>query len=215
MSTTTDRSSGHERRNDIRTDCAGARLEWVERTQTERTDAFLFKCRHFVCVGKDIFSPEVDSSPAPSSAEPQNVIQSGKQTSRTSSFEIENLLKTAEQVNRIEFWLLLLLLFIIRIWTTSRGGQRQVKVDLIENMSKLCAAFSLDTYIVPIQPVHFNHESNFPFRTKRLPDFVARHRKQENRVPLVQSHLRCRMWCSRHPDNLPMQKNCAKSYRNW
>lgn len=59
---------------------------------------------HFVYLGKDIFSPEVDSSPAPSSAEPQNTIQTGKQTSRTSSFEIENLLKTAEQVNRLELY---------------------------------------------------------------------------------------------------------------
>lgn len=49
--------------------------------------------------GKDVFSPEVESSPAPSSIEPQNIPVGVKQTSRTSSFEIENLLKTAEQVN--------------------------------------------------------------------------------------------------------------------
>ncbi|XP_031631068.1 protein still life, isoform SIF type 1-like isoform X3 [Contarinia nasturtii] len=47
---------------------------------------------------KDVFSPEVESSPAPSSTEPQNIPIGVKQTSRTSSFEIENLLKTAEQV---------------------------------------------------------------------------------------------------------------------
>lgn len=55
----------------------------------------------FYCVtyvGKDVFSPEVESSPAPSSIEPQNIPTGVKQTSRTSSFEIENLLKTAEQV---------------------------------------------------------------------------------------------------------------------
>lgn len=49
-------------------------------------------------IGKDVFSPEVESSPAPSSIEPQNLPVGVKQTSRTSSFEIENLLKTAEQV---------------------------------------------------------------------------------------------------------------------
>lgn len=51
--------------------------------------------------GKDVFSPEVESSPAPSSTEPQNIPTGTKQTSRTSSFEIENLLKTAEQVKEI------------------------------------------------------------------------------------------------------------------
>ena len=46
-----------------------------------------------------IYSPEVESSPAPSSsAEPQMSSQGNKQSSRTNSFEIENLLKTAEQV---------------------------------------------------------------------------------------------------------------------
>lgn len=54
--------------------------------------------RFLLISGKDIFSPEADSSPAPSSAEPQNITLGTKQTSRTSSFEIENLLKTAEQV---------------------------------------------------------------------------------------------------------------------
>lgn len=53
----------------------------------------------YVKKGKDVFSPEVESSPAPSSTEPQNIPMGVKQTSRTSSFEIENLLKTAEQVN--------------------------------------------------------------------------------------------------------------------
>lgn len=57
---------------------------------------FLIKCFD---LGKDVFSPEVESSPAPSSTEPQNIPTGVKQTSRTSSFEIENLLKTAEQVN--------------------------------------------------------------------------------------------------------------------
>lgn len=52
-----------------------------------------------ISIGKDVFSPEVESSPAPSSTEPQNIPSGVKQTSRTSSFEIENLLKTAEQVN--------------------------------------------------------------------------------------------------------------------
>lgn len=59
----------------------------------------------FDCLtGKDVFSPEVESSPAPSSAEPQNIPTGVKQTSRTSSFEIENLLKTAEQVNYVILW---------------------------------------------------------------------------------------------------------------
>ncbi|KAJ4438056.1 hypothetical protein ANN_13995 [Periplaneta americana] len=40
---------------------------------------------------KELYSPETESSPAPSS-------DTGKATSRTNSFEIENLLKTAEQV---------------------------------------------------------------------------------------------------------------------
>nr|CAD7256681.1 unnamed protein product [Timema shepardi] len=40
---------------------------------------------------KELYSPETESSPAPSS-------DAGKATSRTNSFEIENLLKTAEQV---------------------------------------------------------------------------------------------------------------------
>ncbi|XP_069967269.1 protein still life, isoforms C/SIF type 2 isoform X16 [Bactrocera oleae] len=51
--------------------------------------------------GKDLYSPEAESSPAPSSVEPtpaQMVAVATKPTSRTSSFEIENLLKTAEQV---------------------------------------------------------------------------------------------------------------------
>lgn len=56
-----------------------------------------------------MYSPEAESSPAPSSAEPQMMSHgersergslglSNKPNSRTSSFEIENLLKTAEQV---------------------------------------------------------------------------------------------------------------------
>ncbi|XP_020713889.1 protein still life, isoform SIF type 1 isoform X8 [Ceratitis capitata] len=51
--------------------------------------------------GKDLYSPEAESSPAPSSVEQtpaQMVAAATKPTSRTSSFEIENLLKTAEQV---------------------------------------------------------------------------------------------------------------------
>jgi len=40
---------------------------------------------------KELYSPDTESSPAPSS-------DTGKATSRTNSFEIENLLKTAEQV---------------------------------------------------------------------------------------------------------------------
>ncbi|XP_043071617.1 protein still life, isoforms C/SIF type 2 isoform X4 [Drosophila grimshawi] len=60
--------------------------------------------------GKDLYSPEAESSPAPSFVEPtvaQLAVGAGgvisglgvaKPTSRTSSFEIENLLKTAEQV---------------------------------------------------------------------------------------------------------------------
>lgn len=53
--------------------------------------------------GKDLYSPEAESSPAPSFVEPTVVAQivgtATKPTSRTSSFEIENLLKTAEQVS--------------------------------------------------------------------------------------------------------------------
>lgn len=49
--------------------------------------------------GNDLYSPEGESSPAPSSVEPQHILPTqGIQTSRTSSFEIENLLKTAELV---------------------------------------------------------------------------------------------------------------------
>ncbi|KAL5293086.1 TIAM1 family protein [Megaselia abdita] len=50
--------------------------------------------------GNDLYSPEGESSPAPSSVEPQHMlpIHGGITTSRTSSFEIENLLKTAELV---------------------------------------------------------------------------------------------------------------------
>ncbi|XP_075164089.1 guanine nucleotide exchange factor still life isoform X1 [Haematobia irritans] len=51
--------------------------------------------------GKDLYSPEAESSPAPSFVEPTVGLVPGagtKPTSRTSSFEIENLLKTAEQV---------------------------------------------------------------------------------------------------------------------
>ncbi|KAM7356782.1 guanine nucleotide exchange factor still life isoform 2-T2 [Cochliomyia hominivorax] len=54
--------------------------------------------------GKDLYSPEAESSPAPSFVEPTVVPQvvgtAAKPTSRTSSFEIENLLKTAEQETR-------------------------------------------------------------------------------------------------------------------
>ncbi|XP_046808140.1 protein still life, isoform SIF type 1 isoform X2 [Lucilia cuprina] len=54
--------------------------------------------------GKDLYSPEAESSPAPSFVEPTVVTQiagtATKPTSRTSSFEIENLLKTAEQETR-------------------------------------------------------------------------------------------------------------------
>ncbi|KAH8365663.1 hypothetical protein KR093_003169 [Drosophila rubida] len=61
--------------------------------------------------GKDLYSPEAESSPAPSFVEPtvsQLAVGAGgvsalgvaKPTSRTSSFEIENLLKTAEQETR-------------------------------------------------------------------------------------------------------------------
>lgn len=51
-----------------------------------------------------MYSPDVESSPAPSSsAEPHMMSLGNKQTSRTSSFEIENLLKTAEQVSNKTF----------------------------------------------------------------------------------------------------------------
>lgn len=67
--------------------------------------------QYFPRTGKDIYSPEVESSPAPSSVEPQGISQGVKQTSRTNSFEIENLLKTAEQVR----CLFLLMLFLILV----------------------------------------------------------------------------------------------------
>uniref|UniRef100_A0A182NIS4 Still life n=1 Tax=Anopheles dirus TaxID=7168 RepID=A0A182NIS4_9DIPT len=48
---------------------------------------------------KEVYSPEVESSPAPSSNDPHlSAIDRSKPSSRTSSFEIENLLKSAEQV---------------------------------------------------------------------------------------------------------------------
>lgn len=46
--------------------------------------------------GKEVYSPEVESSPAPSANDPH--MDRSKQSSRTNSFEIENLLKSAEQV---------------------------------------------------------------------------------------------------------------------
>lgn len=46
-----------------------------------------------------MYSPEVESSPAPSSNDPHlSAMDRSKPSSRTSSFEIENLLKSAEQV---------------------------------------------------------------------------------------------------------------------
>uniref|UniRef100_A0A1A9VHD9 PDZ domain-containing protein n=1 Tax=Glossina austeni TaxID=7395 RepID=A0A1A9VHD9_GLOAU len=60
--------------------------------------------------GKDLYSPEAESSPAPSFVEPissqMGVAAVTKATSRTSSFEIENLLKTAEQllIHSFEFF---------------------------------------------------------------------------------------------------------------
>lgn len=60
-----------------------------------------------------MYSPDVESSPAPSSsAEPHMTSLGNKQTSRTSSFEIENLLKTAEQVSNKLFY------FAIHKWAT-------------------------------------------------------------------------------------------------
>uniref|UniRef100_A0A182PAU0 Still life n=1 Tax=Anopheles epiroticus TaxID=199890 RepID=A0A182PAU0_9DIPT len=48
---------------------------------------------------KEVYSPEVESSPAPSSNDPHLLtMDRSKPSSRTSSFEIENLLKSAEQV---------------------------------------------------------------------------------------------------------------------
>uniref|UniRef100_A0A182Y2L8 Still life n=1 Tax=Anopheles stephensi TaxID=30069 RepID=A0A182Y2L8_ANOST len=48
---------------------------------------------------KEVYSPEVESSPAPSSNDPHlSAMDRSKPSSRTSSFEIENLLKSAEQV---------------------------------------------------------------------------------------------------------------------
>lgn len=65
---------------------------------------YAFYIIFFFTEGKDLYSPDAESSPAPSSTEPQMTSQGGKQTSRTSSFEIENLLKTAEQViNFLEY----------------------------------------------------------------------------------------------------------------
>lgn len=51
--------------------------------------------------GKETYSPEVESSPAPSSADPGLMMMGqphSKQSSRGNSFEIENLLKTAGEV---------------------------------------------------------------------------------------------------------------------
>ncbi|XP_065073399.1 protein still life, isoforms C/SIF type 2 isoform X1 [Ochlerotatus camptorhynchus] len=46
--------------------------------------------------GKEVYSPEIESSPVPSANDPH--MDRSKQSSRTNSFEIENLLKSAEQV---------------------------------------------------------------------------------------------------------------------
>ena len=57
-----------------------------------------FKGRSCIA-GKEVYSPEVESSPAPSSNDPHLLsMDRSKPSSRTSSFEIENLLKSAEQV---------------------------------------------------------------------------------------------------------------------
>lgn len=85
---------------------------WSEFIQMEfnRIDVWNNKCFlfSFSCTSsgrpfntsKDIYSPEVESSPAPSSVEPNllSCNDRNKQSSRTNSFEIENLLKSAEQV---------------------------------------------------------------------------------------------------------------------
>lgn len=62
-----------------------------------------------------MYSPDVESSPAPSSsAEPHMTSLGNKQTSRTSSFEIENLLKTAEQVsNKLSYGFFFVLLIFL------------------------------------------------------------------------------------------------------
>ncbi|ETN60526.1 T-cell lymphoma invasion and metastasis [Anopheles darlingi] len=56
--------------------------------------------RRSCIAGKEVYSPEVESSPAPSSNDPHLLTMDSrsKPSSRTSSFEIENLLKSAEQV---------------------------------------------------------------------------------------------------------------------
>uniref|UniRef100_A0A182QZ20 Still life n=1 Tax=Anopheles farauti TaxID=69004 RepID=A0A182QZ20_9DIPT len=55
--------------------------------------------RRSCIAGKEVYSPEVESSPAPSSNDPHlSAMDRSKPSSRTSSFEIENLLKSAEQV---------------------------------------------------------------------------------------------------------------------
>ncbi|XP_049290284.1 protein still life, isoforms C/SIF type 2 isoform X2 [Anopheles funestus] len=55
--------------------------------------------RRSCIAGKEVYSPEVESSPAPSSNDPHLLaMDRSKPSSRTSSFEIENLLKSAEQV---------------------------------------------------------------------------------------------------------------------
>lgn len=50
--------------------------------------------------GKETYSPDVESSPAPSSTDPGVGQPHSKQSSRGNSFEIENLLKTAGEVSR-------------------------------------------------------------------------------------------------------------------
>lgn len=89
-----------------------------------------------MAVGKDVFSLEIDSSPAPSSAEPQNIPTGVKQTSRTSSFEIENLLKTAEQVNK-EFFNYYYSSPISQIVIIIKGQLiRRLRIMLIKNEMK-------------------------------------------------------------------------------
>lgn len=65
-----------------------------------KINLFSVSCLKFTSAKDIMYSPDVESSPAPSSsAEPHMMSLGNKQTSRTSSFEIENLLKTAEQVS--------------------------------------------------------------------------------------------------------------------
>ena len=104
MSTPAIRSSSNQRRNDIGTDCSSSGMAWVFSvcilfifTQYSKFLVLpIYEGRNYF-TGKDVISPEVDNNVSAGNNNDQYLDRS-KQSSRANSFEIENLLKSAEQV---------------------------------------------------------------------------------------------------------------------